>query len=167
MCYPVKVSFSQASTCLPTLLWTPSTKVPLITPVPFQKQWWSRELSDRRREVWRWARRSHSWGADPEDQVHQAHKATRRGYTFLIENAKTTHWDGFLSMLDERLVWTAHKYASSDHMDGSRSRIPTLKLSTGAASSQITKMNEEKSKLLHATFFPEYAQSDQTQLDSD
>jgi len=46
----------------------------------------------------------------------------------MIENVETTHWDGFLSTLDEKLVWMVHKYASSDPMDGGRSCILTLKL---------------------------------------
>jgi len=91
---------------------------------------------------------------DLEDPVHHAHKATRRGYAYMIENMKTSHWD-------ERSVWTAHRYASGDPSDRGMSHIPTLKLTTSAAISQITKMNKEKSKLLHMTFFPEHAQSDQ------
>jgi len=141
-------------------------KVSLVTPAPYQKCWWSRELSDRCREVRRLARRSHDQRTESEDPVYQAHKTMRRGYTFMIENAKTTHWDGFLSTLDEKSVWTVHKYASRNPTDGGRSHILTLKLATGKASSQIVKMNEEKSKLLHTTFFPNHAQSDQPQLDS-
>jgi len=72
--------------------------------------------------------KSHNLRTEPEDPVHQAHKTTRRGYAFMTENVKTTHWDGFLSTLDEKLVWMVHKYASSDPMDGGRSCILTLKL---------------------------------------
>jgi len=38
----------------------------------------------------------------------------------MIENAKRRNWDGFLASVDEKSVWAAHWYVSSDPMDGGR-----------------------------------------------
>ena len=63
----------------------------------------------------------------PGDLVHLEHRAMRRAYGVLIDEAKRTHWEGFLASLDKRSVWMAHQYASGDPMDRGRARIPPLK----------------------------------------
>ena len=61
---------------------------------------------------------------EPGDPVHHEHRAMRRVYGVLIDNAKKAHWEGFLASLNEKSIWTAHHYASGDPMDGGRTKIP-------------------------------------------
>ena len=82
--------------------------IPKCKSAPYQKHWWSQELTDRCREVHRLARRAYSRQMEPGDPSHTAHKEARRHYATMIENAKKQHWDSFLTSLDEKYIWTAH-----------------------------------------------------------
>jgi len=131
--------------------------IPNGRPAPYQKCWWSQVLTDRCSEVHRLAQRVHSRRLEPGDPIHAAHNEARRHYLTLIKNAKKQHWEGFLTTLDEKSVWTAHHYASSNPSDGSKARIPTLKVrqtGLGSAATQVGETNQEKSHMLRATFFP-------------
>jgi len=105
---------------------------------------------------------------EQEDPVHLKHREVRRAYGLLIDKAKREHWDRFLASLDERLIWTAHRYASGDPTDGGQARIPPLKFSqagNGAAQERLVESNENKSRVLHATFFPELERDDTSHAD--
>jgi len=67
-------------------------------------------------------------------------------------------------------VWTAHRYASGDPLDGGQTQIPTLKAGQadlGSGVAQTAEMNEDKSNLLRATFFPDLVGDDMSQLMAD
>ena len=100
--------------------------------------------------------------------MHLEHKVVRRAYGMLIDKAKREHWDGFLASLDERTIWTAHQYTSGDPMDGGQARIPPLRggqTSDGADGERLAESNEDKSRVLHATFFPELERDDMSHTD--
>jgi len=66
----------------------------------------------------------------------------------IIENTKRSHWEGFLAILDENSVWTAHHYTSGNPTDGGKAWIPTLKaagMGPGITLAQVVETNEEKS----------------------
>jgi len=76
--------------------------------LPHKKRWWSPILTAKRAEVHRLMHRAYKRRSDPEDPIHDEHRAVRRVYAVLIENSKRDHWEGFLESLDEKLVWVAH-----------------------------------------------------------
>ena len=93
----------------------------------------------------------------------------RKAYGSLIEKSKREHWERFLESLDERSVWTAHCYASGDPMDSGRARIPLLKgrLTNGVVGTMgMAEMNEDKSKMLCATYFLELKREDDSHTDA-
>jgi len=38
----------------------------------------------------------------------------------MIENAKKQYWDGFLTSLNKKSIWTMHNYASGDPTDSGK-----------------------------------------------
>ena len=46
----------------------------------------------------------------------------------MIEMVKRTHWEDFLQSVDDKMVWTAHQYASGSPSDGGKAQVPTLNL---------------------------------------
>jgi len=101
--------------------------IPKAGPLPYKKCWWSPLLTEKRTELHRLMCKAYNRRLELGDPVHIEHKAMRRAYGALIDDAKRTHWEGFLALLDERSVWTAHWYASGEPTDGGRARIPLLK----------------------------------------
>src|SRR5882724_10244813 len=104
------------------------------------------------------------------DLVHFEHRTMRRAYGALIEDTKRAHLEGFLASLDERSVWTAHRYTSGEPSDGGRARIPSLRggqVSRWSGVEQVAETNEDKSSLLCTTFFPELERDDTSHTDAD
>ena len=95
-------------------------KVLKIKPSPFMKRWWSRELADSQREVRRVAWQAYKKKAHLQDPIHQMHRAKRNINGSMIEQVKRAHWEGFLVTLDDKAVWTAHRYMSGEPMDGGK-----------------------------------------------
>jgi len=92
----------------------------------------------------------------------------RKVYAMLIENTKRDHWEGFLESLDQKSVWAAHRYASGDPTDGGRARITPLRSGQEGGdmqTPQVPEMNEDKSRLLCTTFFPDIEREDMSQAD--
>ena len=101
--------------------------------------------------------RAYSRRVDPYDPVHAEHKKLRNHYGNMIDKAKKDHWGHFLQNLDEKTVWTAHRYASSEPSDGGRTQIPTLKVKTQNGGTHKVILGEEKGRLFEKTFFLDMA----------
>jgi len=128
--------------------------VPKLRPSPYTKCWWSKELSQKRAEVWKLGRRSYTLRGHPDEPAHRTYKTARNQYGTMIEMAKRTHWEEFLQSVDDKTVWSAHHYTASAPSDGGKARIPTLCLENqldGPAS--IAATNEEKTNTFMKTFF--------------
>jgi len=74
-------------------------------------------------------------------------------YSSMIECAKNMHWEGFLAVLDDRMVWTTHRYALGDPTDGGKARVPTLKEKQADGSVCNAVMNADKARVLKKVFF--------------
>jgi len=127
--------------------------VPKVHPLPYTKHWWSQDLAWRRAGVRKLACRAYSRRGDPSDPVHAEYRTGRNAYGTMIDNAKKTRWENFLQSLDEKTVWSAHRYASGEPSDGGKTRVPTLKVreQSGLMSEVIS--SEGKSKLFEKAFF--------------
>jgi len=127
-------------------------------PLPYEKWWWSSLLTAKCVELHRLLHRAYSTRMEPGDPVYLEHRAVRRAYRVLIYNTKRVFWEGFLALLNKRLILTAHQYASGNPTDRGQARIPPLKggqASMGMATGGEAETNKDKSRLLHTTFFPE------------
>ena len=85
--------------------------------------------------------------------VHEEARKVANEYATRIVDAKKKHWEDWLEDVNVDNIWTAHKYAGGAPMDGSNTRIPTLKMQANRCPEELDN-NEEKSKLLYETFFP-------------
>jgi len=72
----------------------------------------------------------------------------------MIMTAKKSHWEEFLQTVNNKSIWTTHHYASGDPTDGSKTRVPMLKLGRhedGMTNEAVS--NEEKDEAFAKTFF--------------
>ena len=105
--------------------------VPKTKPSPFTKRWWTKELSDLRRQKKKLRAKSYCLRAQRYHPVHdQAIKITDE-YAKSLETTKRKHWDDWLKEVDANNIWTVHKYAGVSPTDGGIARIPTLKCLDG------------------------------------
>ena len=127
--------------------------VPKTRPSPFTKRWWTKELSELRRQKKKLRAKSYRLRAQRYHPVHEQATKASDEYAKSLEATKRKHWDDWLEEVDANNIWTAHRYAGASPTDGGVARIPTLKRLVG---DQVTEIdtNEEKSKLLYETFFP-------------
>lgn len=68
---------------------------------------------------------------------------------------KRQHWEAFLTEIDDKTIWTAHRYVTGEPTDGAQSKMPPLKGKREDGSISLTKSEEEKSNLLFRSFFAE------------
>jgi hypothetical protein len=129
--------------------------VPKSKPSPYMKRWWSLQLTQTRTETRRLGRKAYARRNDLADAAHENYRAARNRYTDEIERAKKDHWKEFLDCIDQKTIWTAHKYASADTTVGGRARIPTLAKTQANGTRIVAETNGEKEDLLFDTFFPE------------
>lgn len=128
--------------------------VPLISPIPFAKRWWTPQLSALRKKKNRLANLSYRWRGLPDHHAHDDHRATAKEYAKLIESTRKDHWENWLNNASEKDLWTANKYATNPPTDGGRTRIPDLIFTDPDGSTRHTTSNDEKSISLAESFFP-------------
>ena len=133
---------------------TIEAKVPINSPCPFTKRWWTPDLSALRKEKNRLARSSHKWRGLPNHSSHRLHRDASKKYANLIESTKKEHWEDWLTNASERDIWTANKYTTDPPSDGGKSRIPTLVSPDCQGVPTRTTNNTEKSEALAKVFFP-------------
>jgi hypothetical protein len=128
--------------------------VPKTRPSPYMKRWWLLELTQIRSEVRQLGRQAYKRRNDPANPAHEAYRSKRNTYANAIEKSKREHWENFLEGIDQKTVWTAHRYASADTTDGGCTRVPTLKQVRADGSILTAETNTDKAAMLYSTFFP-------------
>jgi hypothetical protein len=97
---------------------------------------------------------SYKYHAIPDHPSHRQHKAIRNQYGNAIVKAKQQYWADFLEEAEECKLWIANKYISSPSGDGSKTRIPSLKVKMPDSTTSMVTSNEGKAELLSKQFFP-------------
>ncbi|KAK7041243.1 hypothetical protein R3P38DRAFT_2512196, partial [Favolaschia claudopus] len=120
---------------------------PMSKPSPYAKRWWSKELSEKRREYHRAARKARR--ARASDECRAEAERLKHEYFSAIRSQKRKHWKTWLEEADERSVWLANKYASAP-ANPTASRVPPLKRPDGSTATS----SQEKCEVLLDTFFP-------------
>jgi len=134
-----------------TILEGIDAKMPKIKPLPYQKQWWSKELAKRWMEVCRLTCRGYNKRSEPDDAIHHEQKAIRKAYGVMIKCMKRCHWE---ESVDEGSVWTVHQYALGDQTGGGRACVLTLKSGTKTAPSMRQKQMRIKAGCCGTLFSP-------------
>ena len=128
-------------------------EVPTTDLGPKSKRWWTKELTQLRREASKLGQIASNKEVNSEDPIHTVSKKAKKAYEKAIEYNKKHHWHDWLEKATDPDIWTAHRYISAPASDGGTTRIPTLKVSQGDI--EVTaSTNEDKSKMLAKTFFP-------------
>ena len=121
-------------------------KIPPPKAFPYAKRWWSRELTNLRREYNHW--RNQWTAAKRKGEYNPALYATmvkaNRVYLAQIAKQKKNHWIGFLD--DHQNVWKALAYLKNS---GKSWTLPALK-----AEGCTHEEDEDKARVLIQTFFP-------------
>ena len=128
--------------------------VPLSRPSPHSHRWWSKELSQLKKEINQLASHSYKFRAIGNHPSHDSYKRTHTAYGDAIKRAKEQHWKDFLKEIEGKELWTAHKYVTSPVGDGGKARILTLQVVGENGMTRNVDSNKEKSEVLRHMFFP-------------
>ena len=139
--------------------------VPKSNPSPYSKRWWNKGLERARRNSRRAASQAKRFSQFPFHSSHTAARRARNDYNNLIVKSKRQHWEDWLEGISAKTIWDAHKFTSTPVSDGSKTRIPTLKIKNNDGSTTEILDNQGKSKALHEVFF--YQPPDDFGLDPD
>ena len=127
--------------------------VPKSNPTPYSKRWWTKELDVARIKSRRAAALSKQFIQFPLHSSHEQARRARNDYNDLIDTSKRQHWDSWLDSISSKSIWDAHKFTSNPASDGSKARIPTLRVKNGDGTYTEILDNQGKSKALHEVFF--------------
>src|SRR5271156_4606474 len=136
------------------VLSTMDKKVPRSNPTPYSKRWWTKDLEVARRQSRRAALPAKQFSRFPLHSAHEQARRARNDYNDLINKSKRQHWDNWLENISSKSIWDVHKLTSNPATDGSKARIPTLRVkNTDDDTFTDILDNQGKSKALHEVFF--------------
>ena len=135
--------------------------VPISSPAPNHKCWWTKELTQLRKLANKLGRKSYGLRNLPEHSVHTEHREAKRLYDSTLCFAKRQHWRDWLKRAKEPDIWTANRYVSTPASDGEKARIPILR-HTADSQEAIASSNKKKSCVLAKAFFPPGPQGNTT-----
>ena len=135
---------------------TVNQHVPCTTSTPYSKRWWTRELTKERKEVKRMARKARAVAGMQGHPDIERYRIRRNEFAQAIRSAKQKHWNEWLSNIDQRSIWDAHRFTNSEPADGGSARIPVLRTQgqTAGAIVEEASSNDSKAHLFHQMFFP-------------
>jgi ribonuclease HI len=127
--------------------------VPLTEICSKSKRWWTKELTQMRRNMNKIGRKTCKLKDNLTHPVHEEHAEATRLYDRTLERTKKQHWRDWLERAVDPDIWAVHKYISAPATDGAKARIPVLKHKVGNTETTAG-TNTEKSKALAKSFFP-------------
>ena len=132
---------------------TIDANVPVSEICSKSKRWWTKELTQMRKQANKIGRQAYKLRNSPAHPIHKKHTETIQAYDRTLEQTKRHHWRDWLERAEDPDIWTVHKLISGPATDGAKARIPALK---GKVDNRETtaSSNTEKSKALAKSFFP-------------
>jgi len=126
-------------------------QVPTLKACPYQKRWWSDELSRMRDRKKHLARKSYQENANREDPIHEEYRRARNDYATALRQAKIEHWVEWLegTVSEGEDLWKAAKMMGGEASDGGRDRVPDL-----YDGNTYVCNNAQKSQVFYESFFP-------------
>lgn len=128
--------------------------VPLVKRCPYSKRWWTKELTKMKKALNQLSRVSNIYRAVEDHPSHVEWRNAAKEYAKAVDATRQEHWKDFLEEATSQSIWTANKYVTGEPTDGSKSRVPTLKVKQRDGSIQEATTNEQKSAALSSAFFP-------------
>ena len=127
--------------------------VPEVILGPQAKRWWTKELTNLRKDMLKIRRKICKKRADPNNTKWAQFRDARRRFGRELEKTKKNHWRDWLEKAMDPDLWTAHKYISAPPGDCGKTRIPDLMFTDNEGQHRAS-TNEDKGKILAKTFFP-------------
>jgi hypothetical protein len=118
------------------------------------KQWWTKELNTLRKDMLKCCRKACKNRSARSNPLWEQFKEARRKFGRELEKTKKNHWQDWLERATDPDLWTAQKYITVPPGDCRRTRIPDL-MHSDDRGQQCASTNEDKSKILAKTFFPD------------
>ena len=117
------------------------------------KRWWTKELTQMRRNMNKLGRQSYKLRNNPAHPAHSEHLEAEKLYDRTLDRTKRQHWRDWLERAEDPDIWTIHKYTSQPSTDGAKARIPALKYKRD--NREVTaSTNTEKAQALAKSFIP-------------
>lgn len=113
------------------------------------KAWWNDELSELRRAM---SSKRNQIKKDDEASIHRFMQA-RNKYFYAIKDAKTEHWNSFLTNEDPKTIFRALKYTNGSKVQ----RMPQIKNSEGIPQTSF----EDKCQAFRSALFPKPPESEE------
>jgi hypothetical protein len=88
-------------------------QVPTSEIGPRSKHWWTKELTNLRRQANKLGQISSKRKNNLEDPIHMEFSNAKRRYEKEIEYCKRHDWHDWLEKADDPDIWTAHRYVSA------------------------------------------------------
>ena len=102
-----------AKTVTDAILASIKEHVPQTRPSPHSKRWWTRELTQMRKETAKLSSLSHKMRIFPDHPSHKQHRTQRNKYSEMIKQTKQDHWFDWLENINGEEIWIANKYLNS------------------------------------------------------
>jgi Endonuclease-reverse transcriptase len=122
-------------------------------PSPYARRWWTKELSDLRTLQNKLSNKSYKFRLLPDHPSHAEHKAAIKSFKKLLTATKKHNWIDWLENVDQRDLYLANKYISSEPTDYSSTRVPPLRIKVNGADG-LAEDNNSKVEALSQSFFP-------------
>ena len=113
---------------------------PVTRPSPHSKRWWSKQLTQLRREANR-LRKVYNQTKHPIDRA--AWKTKAKEYTDEIAKAKATKWKEYIEQADNKSIWQIKQYIDN---------TPTSNIISTLNGESTT--NEQKAEAFQKSLFP-------------
>jgi hypothetical protein len=95
------------------------------------KRWWTKELTQLRRQADKLGRQAYRRQSEPEHEIHAKHKEAVKRYDKTLSYTKKQHWRDWLEKAEEPDLWTVSKLIAAPATNSGKSRIPILKIKAG------------------------------------
>lgn len=128
-------------------------QVPVTEITSKSKRWWTKELTQMRKQSNKLGRKAYERRYELEHKVHAQRKEVAKRYESNLEYNKKHHWRDWLEKLEEPDIWTANRYVTAPVTDGGKARILVLKHKVDRQEVSA-RTNSKKSAILAKGFFP-------------
>jgi hypothetical protein len=122
-------------------------------PSRYARRWWTKELSQLCTKQNKLSNISYSFRHIPDHPSHIEHKTAVKDFKTLLTTTKKQNWIDWLENVEQRDVYLANKYISSEPTDYSCSRVPPLRIRVNGVDG-LAEDNEVKVNALSQSFFP-------------
>jgi hypothetical protein len=122
-------------------------------PNPFQRRWWTMELTSLKKKQNRLSNRSFKFRHLHDHPSHAEYKTAANKFKEVMSETRDQDWKDWLESISQQDLYIANKYITSEPSDYSSARIPTLRTTLNGLP-DLAEDNLAKVAALTESFFP-------------